>query len=170
MKILKQPSFLILFFLISCATTSNFSKNDLKNEYFKNKTIIFTFNQNSENFVSYDGPRAGLEHQPNVKEVFKKSIEELAVETKLDLKFKETYAEANNSETHIDAEIKEILWVFNLSSATMKTSINYNLKNKNKVYKINSSYKNMTGGDEKNNLIRSFKIANYSLLKELEKE
>ena len=149
MKTLKILSFLLALTLTNCATTSNFAKNDLKNEFFKNKTITFT--------------------QPDVKEAFKKSIEELAYETKLDLKFTETSNTASTSEMNVDAEVTEILWVFNLSSATMKTTINYTLKNDPKVHTINSNYKNMTAGNEKNNLIRTFKIANYSLLKELEK-
>lgn len=169
MKKLKKLSLLILLSIVGCATNSNFTKNNLKNDFYKNKKIVFTFNENSKNKVSYSGPMAGNEHQPDVKKAFQKSIEELAEETKLDLKFKEINYGTNFSEMNIDAQVTEILWIFNLSSATMNTSISYTLKNDNKVYKINSSYKNMTGGDEKNNLIRSFKIANYSLLKELEK-
>tara|TARA_R110002124_G_scaffold75850_5_gene203358 strand:+ start:390 stop:899 length:510 start_codon:yes stop_codon:yes gene_type:complete len=169
MKTLKILSFLLALTLTNCATTSNFAKNDLKNEFFKNKTITFTLNEKSKMNVSYSGPRAGFERQPDVKEAFKKSIEELAYETKLDLKFTETSNTASTSEMNVDAEVTEILWVFNLSSATMKTTINYTLKNDPKVHTINSNYKNMTAGNEKNNLIRTFKIANYSLLKELEK-
>ena len=86
MKIIKHLSFIILLSLVGCATNSSFTKNNLKNEYFKDKTIVFTLNENSKKSVSYSGPRAGDERQPDVKEAFKIAIEELAKETKLDLK------------------------------------------------------------------------------------
>lgn len=169
MKKIKLLSFFILLSLIGCATNSNFRKNNLNNEYFKGKTIVFTLNGSSKKTVSYSGPKAGFERQPNVKEAFKIAIDELAEETKLDLKFKEGNSELNNNEIIVDSEITEILWTFNLSSATMKTSLNYTLKSNNKIFKINEIYKNMSGGAEKGNLIRSLKITNYSFLKELEK-
>ena len=168
MKIIKHLSFIILLSLVGCATNSNYTKNNLKNEYFKDKTIVFTLNENSKKSVSYSGPRAGYERQPDVKEAFKIAIEELAKETKLDLKFNEGNS-VNKNEIIVDSEITEILWAFDLSSATMKTSLNYTLKSNNKIFKINGIYKNMSGGAEKGNLIRSLKIANYSFLKELEK-
>ncbi|MDI1303885.1 MAG: hypothetical protein PSX42_03380 [bacterium] len=168
MKIIKHLSFIILLSLVGCATNSNYTKNNLKNEYFKDKTIVFTLNENSKKSVSYSGPRAGYERQPDVKEAFKIAIEELAKETKLDLKFNEGNS-VNKNEIIVDSEITEILWAFDLSSATMKTSLNYTLKSTNKIFKINGIYKNMSGGTEKGNLIRSLKIANYSFLKELEK-
>lgn len=168
MTTLKKLSVLLIFSLFGCATSSNFTKNNLKNEFFKNKTIVFTFDEKSKQSVAYSGPRTGIEHQPDVKKVFQQSIEELAAETKLDLKFKEISNETSSSQTNVNADVTEILWAFSLSSATMNTVINYTIDN-NQLDKINSSYKNMTGGNEKNNLLRCFKIANYSLLKELEK-
>ena len=169
MKIIKHLSFIILLSLVGCATNSNFTKNNLNNEYFKGKTIVFTLNKNSKKSLSYSGPRAGYERQPDLKEAFNIAIEELAKETKLDLKFNEGNNELNKNEIIVDSEITEILWAFDLSSATMKTSLNYTLKSNNKIFKINGIYKNMSGGAEKGNLIRSLKIANYSFLKELEK-
>jgi hypothetical protein len=168
MKTLQTLSVLLLLSLAGCATSSDFTKNNLKSEFFKNKTIVFTFDQKSKQSVGYSGPRAGIEHQPDVKKVFEQSIEELARETKLDLKFEEIGGATNSLETNVNADVTEILWKFNLSSATMNTAISYTTDN-NLVAKINSSYKNMSGGNEKNNLLRCFKIANYSLLKELEK-
>ncbi|EIA08326.1 hypothetical protein [Flavobacterium frigoris] len=168
MKALKNLSVLLLLSLVGCATSSDFTKNNLNNDFFKNKKIVFTFNENSKKAVAYSGPKAGIERQPDVKEVFKQSIEELAKETKLDLKFNEFGNSNSNSDTNVNADVTEILWTFNLSSATMSTVINYKINN-NEVDTINSSYKNMTGGNEKNNLLRCFKIANYSALKKLEK-
>lgn len=168
MKTVKKISFLLLLSLVGCATSSDFTKNNLNAAFFKNKTVVFSFDENSKKSVSYSGPRAGIERQPDVKKVFAQSIEELAKETKLDLKFKESGTGTNSLETNVNADVTLILWKFNLSSATMNTAISYTIDGK-KVDQINTGYKNMTGGNENNNLLRCFKIANYSLLKELEK-
>jgi hypothetical protein len=68
----------------------------------------------------------------------------------------------------VNANVTDILWKFNLSSATMNTGISYTIDGK-KIDGIDTRYKNMTGGNEKKNLLHRFKIANFSLLKELEK-
>ena len=170
MNVIKKVSILlVLLSFFSCATTSNFKKNDLKTEFYKGKTVVFNLNLLSKKSVSYDGPRSGFEHQPNVEEAFKIAIEELSKETKIDLKFSGGSTEMQNNEIVVNSEITEILWVFTLSTATMKTKINYRIINGNKTFKINGDYKNMSGGGEKGNLIRSLKIATYSFLKELEK-
>ncbi|MFV8347898.1 hypothetical protein [Flavobacterium sp. ZB4P13] len=166
---MKKLAILFLFTLVSCSTVSNYTKNTLNTDFFKNKTIVFTLNSNSKEQLNYEGPRAGYARPPNAKEVYRESIEELAKETKLNLKFEETEREILSSEIHIDAEITGMKWIFTLSSATMKTDVNYVSKKENKLFKITGSYRNMSGGSEKNNLRKSFKNANYLLLKEIEK-
>jgi hypothetical protein len=168
MKIIKTVFFLLLFTFFSCATKSNFSKNDLNKEYFKDKTIVFSISENSVKSIRKSGPRAGIEKRPNVNECFQKSLTELTKETKINLRTKYFQnQEDNNSDINVNAEITDISWVFTLSSATMTSTITYKIGNK--IYKKVGVFKNMSGGSEKKNLIKSFKSANYSLLKELEK-
>jgi hypothetical protein len=159
---------LISFILVSCGSASDYTKNTLNKDFYAGKTIYFTLNSNSLKRVSFKGPRMGFENQPNVKEVFKESIEELALETKLNLKFVEDFNNPSNSELLVDVEITEILWSFGLSVATMNTTSNYNAKPNDKIYKIKGIRKN-GGGSEKNNLRKSLKNATYNFLKELEK-
>lgn len=159
---------LLIFSLFSCATKSNFSKNNLNQEYFKDKTIVFSVNENSVKSIKKSGPRAGMERRPDINETFNESVAELAKETKINLKVKYFKNQTiNDANINIDAEITDISWMFDLSSATMVSTINYKIGDK--VYKKIGLYKNMSGGSEKRNLIRSLKTAHYSLLQELQK-
>jgi len=159
---------IVLFSLLSCATKSNFSKNNLNKEYFKEKTIVFSINENSVKNIRKSGPRVGVEKRPNINETFNESVTQLAEETKLNLKVKYfKNQESNKSDINVDVEITDIAWMFDLSSATMVSTINYKIGDK--IYKKVGLYKNMSGGSEKKNLIRSLKTANYSLLQELQK-
>ncbi|CAD0008242.1 hypothetical protein FLACHUCJ7_03696 [Flavobacterium chungangense] len=154
--------------LFSCATKSNFSKNNLNQEYFNGKTIVFSINENSVKNIKKSGPRAGIERRPDINETFNESVAQLAKETKINLKVKYFKNQtANVSDINVEAEITDISWMFDLSSATMVSTINYKIGNK--IYKKVGLYKNMSGGSEKKNLIRSLKTAHYSLLQELQK-
>jgi hypothetical protein len=154
--------------LFGCATKSNFSKNNLNHDYFNSKTVVFSINENSVKSIKKSGPRAGMEKRPDINETFNESVAELAKETKINLKVKYFKNQTiNDSDINIDAEITDISWMFDLSSATMVSTINYKIGDK--IYKKVGIYKNMTGGSEKRNLIRSLKTAHYSLLQELQK-
>jgi hypothetical protein len=168
MKYQKIVVCLLIFSLFSCATKSNFSKNNLNQEYFKGKTIVFSINENSVKSIKKSGPSMGVERRPNINETFNESVAQLAQETKINLKVKYFKNQTiNDSEINVDAEITDISWIFNLSSATMVSTINYKIGDK--IYKKVGLYKNMSGGSEKRNLIRSLKTAHYSLLQELQK-
>ncbi|MBP4139669.1 hypothetical protein [Flavobacterium geliluteum] len=168
MKFQKITLCLLIFSLFSCATKSNFSKNNLNKEYFKDKTIVFSFNENSVKSTKKSGPRAGIEKRPNINQTFNESVTQFAKETKINLKIKYFKNEIiNNSDINVDVEITDISWMFNLSSATMVSTLNYKIGNK--VYKKVGIYKNMSGGSEKKHIIRSLKTAHYSLLQELQK-
>ncbi|MCR4030111.1 MULTISPECIES: hypothetical protein [Flavobacterium] len=109
-----------------------------------------------------------MERRPDIIETFNESVSELAKETKINLKVKYFKNQAvNDANINVDAEITDITWMFDLSSATMVSTINYKIGDK--VYKKIGLYKNMSGGSEKRNLIRSLKTAHYSLLQELQK-
>ena len=107
--------------------------------------------------------------QPNVKETFKKSIEELASETNLKLKFIENSEKIIDKESIVfDTDISEISWHFGFSIATLKTNVIYKDKNNGNEI-ITNGIRKSGGGDEMNNLKKSLKDATFKFLKELEK-
>ncbi|WDF45747.1 hypothetical protein PQ459_12660 [Chryseobacterium sp. KACC 21268] len=173
MKKLK-PFVFILFALalVSCGTSSNYTQNTLNKEFYNGKTIYFMYGYESKNFVSYKGMHAsvlGPDLPPDVKQVFKQSIDELAVETKLNLKVVDNLDNINDpSGVLVYAKINEIIWSFGLSVATMKTDVAYTVKPNDKVYSTTGIRKS-GGGDPSNNVRKSLKDANYKFLKELEK-
>jgi hypothetical protein len=162
---------LIILTFVNCGSVSNYTNNTLNKNFYSSKTIYFTLNQKSKTTMDVKGgmPVLGGYKAPNVKEVFKESIQELANETKLDLKFMET-SEKNSGKDIIlvDAEILEINWTFGLSVATLKTKIDYNLVNDAKLIKTEGIRKS-GGGSESNNLRKSLKNATYKFLQEFEK-
>lgn len=173
MNKLKQFTILlILLSLASCGTSHNYSNNDLKKHFFDGKIIYFKLNDKSKNSINFSGmvgTVGGGIRQPNVKETFKLSIEELAIETNLKLKFIEnSETTENNDVIVIESDIAEINWHFGFSVATLKTLVKYKNTSNNQEISTNGIRKS-GGGDEKNNLKKSLKDATYNFLKELEK-
>ncbi|WP_269236815.1 hypothetical protein [Flavobacterium flavigenum] len=167
--------FLIVLTLTSCGTSHNYSNNDLKKHFFDGKIIYFKLNNKSKKSINFSGMVVGLGggiRQPNVKETFKLSIEELAIETNLRLKFienSETTEGQSSNDIVIESDIAEINWHFGFSVATLKTLVKYKNTSNNQEISTNGIRKS-GGGDEKNNLKKSLKDATYNFLKEFEKE
>ncbi|WP_374440141.1 hypothetical protein [Epilithonimonas sp.] len=175
MKNLKSFILLLIIsvFLISCGTSHNYTNNTLNKNFFETKTIYFKLNPNSQNVINFSGMVGsvfGGITQPNVKETFKLSIEELAAETNVKLKFIEYNDEIKTTNPDIiDVNISEINWHFGFSVATLKTVVNYkNLYDNNEIK--TTGIRKSGGGDEMNNLKKSLKDATYKFLKELEKK
>lgn len=158
--------------LLSCGTSHNYTNNTLNKNFFEGKTFYFKLNPKSQNEIKFSGLVGtifGGIAQPNVKETFKLSIEELASETKLDLKFMENNDEIYGNQTLIiDTDISEINWHFGFSVATLKTVLNFNNFVANKEIQATGIRKS-GGGDEMNNLKKSLKDATYNYLKEYQK-
>ena len=173
MKRLK-PLFLILLTLalVSCGTNSNYTQNNLNKNFYNGKTIYFMYGYDSKDFISYKGMHAsvlGPDLPPDVKKVFRESIEELATETKLNLKVADNLDNINDpSAVLVYVNIKEILWSFGFSVATLKTDVKYTIKPSYKEYNTIGIRKS-GGGDPSNNVRKSLKVATYNFLKELEK-
>ncbi|WP_312083044.1 hypothetical protein [Epilithonimonas hominis] len=134
----------------------------MNQDYYKNKVLVFELHPSSQLIIAKSGPSAGIFMQPNTKETFKEAVIELANETKLNLKTNDT------EESNVVVKIKDINWIFKLSSAEMITEINFITDNTE--YPVNGNFKNFSGGSEKNNLKKSFKNAIYNFLIELQKK
>lgn len=173
MKTLKLSCVYLSFFIFfSCGSVSNYTNNSLNKEYYGNKTIYFTLSPNSVKEVTMSGLYSPTIFDdrlpPNIDEVFKESVDELASETKLNLKYIRGIENLSNNETVVIAEISEISWHFGLSTAKFKTKVNYFIQNLNKTYNIEGMRKS-GGGSKSNNLKKSLKNATYNFLKEFEK-
>ena len=162
---------LVSIILVSCGTSHNYTNNNLNKSFYQGKSIYFKLNPKSQNQINFSGMVGtvlGGIIQPNVKETFKKSIEELASETNLKLKFIENSEKIIDKESIVfDTDISEISWHFGFSIATLKTNVIYkNTNNGNEI--ITNGIRKSGGGDEMNNLKKSLKNATFKFLKELE--
>lgn len=172
MKKLTLIFILFLSFIIySCGSVSNYSKNSLNKSFYENKTIYFTLNPNSVQDVKMSGLYTNTIFDDgitlNVENSFKQSIEELATETKLNLKYINSTQNLSDNETLINVEIIDISWHFGFSVAKMKTNVIYKNQNFGTIYTTEGIRKS-GGGSKSNNLKKSLKNANYKFLKELE--
>ncbi|OJX29214.1 MAG: hypothetical protein BGO86_01750 [Chryseobacterium sp. 36-9] len=164
---------LFALFLISCGTSSNFSQNTLNKNFYNSKTIYFKLNSDSQRIINYKGIYTnilGPSEAPDVNMVFKESIEELAAETKFNLKYVENWNGLTSNESNIlvETKITDILWSFGFSVATLKSNVVYTIPINNQIYNTEGIRKS-GGGDPSNNLRKSLKVATYNFLKELEK-
>jgi hypothetical protein len=157
----------IIFY--SCSAPMKYQNNMFNNTFFENKTIYFLLTEKSDEIrIVKEGPNRGETKTPNNREVYKKSIEDLAIETKLNLKYVESGKDLTKDEIIINVNIKNLNWIFGFSSATMKSLVNYEVAKNKKSYEIIGIHKNSTGGSKEWNLYNSLKNANYQFLKELE--
>lgn len=165
--------FLVIITFIGCGTSHNYTKNDLNKSFFSGKTIFIKIDSKSKNAINLNGMTGGQQiyQQPNVKETFKESINELSIETNVKINLVDSFERVNNDNNNLmfEAHILDIDWHFGFSTATLKTVIDFkNMSNNNQI-RITGIRKS-GGGDETNNLRKSLKDATYNLLKELEKK
>jgi hypothetical protein len=169
-KIILINLFIVIIFS-SCSAPMKYQNNMFNNTFFENKTIYFSLSEKSDEIrIVKEGPNRGETKTPDNREVFKKSIEDLAIETKLNLKYAESGKNIAKDEILINVNIKNLNWLFGFSSATMKSSVQYEVKNDNTFYDIIGIHKNNSGGSKEWNLYNALKNANYLFLKELEKK
>ncbi len=164
--------FLIIITFIGCGTSHNNTKNDLNKSFFSEKTIFIKIDSKSKNAIYLNGITGGQRiNQPDVKETFKNSINELSIETNVKINLVDSFEGVNNDNGNLmfEAHILEIDWHFGFSTATLKTVIDFkNMINNNQI-KI-AGIRKSGGGNETNNLRKSLKDATYNLLKKLEKQ
>lgn len=164
---------LISFFFARCGSSSDYTNKPLNKVFYGDKTIYFKINARSQKLITFSGMVGTIGRgviQPNVEETFRLSINELASETNLKLKFIEKPSEIDDKKALvIDTNISEIQWHFGFSVATLKTGVIY--KNTNNNSEITTTgIRKSGGGNEVNNLKKSLKDATYNFLKELEKK
>ena len=174
MKLLKITFLLaIITTLMSCGTSHNYTNKTLNKNYYEYKIIYFKLNpksQNQINFTGMVGSAFGGIAQPDVKQTFVRAINELADETKINLKYADNIDEIKEKDNLIfDTNISEINWNFGFSVATLKTVTNFKEVNTDKEIETIGIRKS-GGGDEMNNLKKSLKDATFNFLKELEKK
>ncbi len=147
---------LLLFSAISCGSVQNYTKNDLRQEFFKEKPMVFNLSSASIKYINVTGPHSGYPSNPDINEVFNQAVAELANETQLNLKTAGHISQAN-----IEVKILDINWHFGLSLSDMITKLNFNTNEKN--YESTGNFKNF-GGTTGNSLKNSFKNSIYHFL------
>lgn len=149
--------------LISGCTTQK--KYYLKAQDFTGKKIIFSLQEGS-NYQKVDkfGEHLGNSKEPNLNEVLRQSIEELAVETKIDLVYSPSNVFPTESIIPVIVTIKNIDWIFNGEKTTMKVSIEYQLSDhKIEIVGVHK-YKVFIAGTKSGNLKKSLKDGHKQLL------
>lgn len=161
---------IVALLFVSCSSSMKYGDDAFDTTYFQKKTIYFKLTEDSKYIkIVKSGPYAGETHTPDNEKTFKKSILKLADKTHLNLKYAQGDVTLSDNDVFVTVNIIEINWLFTASSATMKSSITYQLKDKNKSFDIIGSTKNLFGGSKETNLYKSLINANYLFLKELEK-
>jgi hypothetical protein len=164
-------AFAFVFSLYSCSSAKHYRKTSFAPGFLQDKTVIFTLTEKSANErILVSGPFIGtINTVQNNKVLFRKSIQELATETGLNLKVIDTIPATSDAVIHIDADLKLIRLDFGFSAGTTETYMRYTVKGNEKMIPITGRYKQGGGGAETSMLRNSLKNANYLLLKELEK-
>ena len=101
-----------IFLFTNCAGPMKYQNSMFNNKYFENKIIYFLLSEKSDNIqIVKEGPNRGETKTPNNRETFRKSIEALATETDLNLKYIESDKELSNDEIIIKVDIQSIKWI-----------------------------------------------------------
>tara|TARA_B100000795_G_C22766964_1_gene426128 strand:- start:1000 stop:1524 length:525 start_codon:yes stop_codon:yes gene_type:complete len=162
---------ILIFSLIGitgCSSTK--IRYDFTSTQLRNNKIIFTLDSKSDDVsIQRSGPNFGRERVPNIRDIYKESVKNMAEETGLNVQYRESYNPTKGSEIHIVATITKLNWVFTPISATMESYVDFEIDGAVAEYQLIGLFKNMWGGTEKYNLTKSLKNANFKLLKELEK-
>ncbi|MEQ9230199.1 MAG: hypothetical protein RIF46_05910 [Cyclobacteriaceae bacterium] len=154
---------LIPFCLVLLGCSSSQSYVNALNSSNARGRFIFTLEPSSDNVrIVKRGPHRNETRDPNNREIFRISLNEIAKETKLNIEYYGELGLSSEQATHVSCELMSAEWIFTLSSATMVTKFKYIVEGKE--YFINGEHKNMTGGTKSNNLLKSIINANYKFL------
>jgi len=153
---------LILIILSSCAVKKKYFLNP-KN--FKDKTVVFTLQDGtSYQKVKKYGEHIGNSKEPNIYEVFKTGITELAKETKINLKYSPTYIFPSDSTIPVMVSIKKIKWIFEDPKTSMYVDMEFILENNTLNITGTHKYKVFLVGTKSGNLRKALKDGSKQLL------
>lgn len=170
MKLVSSFIVSILLFSLSACSISNYRKSEFNKERLKNKTIVFYMDPANDTvqvnkkglFISI--PFTGQEIYN--RDIFKKSIVDLAEETQVNLKYSDTLKASNDSVLYINTSLINNTWKASIFHLTMLSDIDYTIKDIETSKKI-GRYRNYFGGHGKNFLYKSYKNANFQMVKKL---
>ncbi len=159
----KTLALLILVFLLtSCVVKRTFyiNNNDLDN-----KKVVFSLHGTSDykDVIKY-GDHFGNSKDPIVRDVFEKSIKDLANETKLDLEYSTSYVFKNNTIIPVNVTIKGIEWEFADPKATMYVTLEYKMPKKTLEITGVHQFKAFMIGTKTRNLYKSLQDGHKQFL------
>jgi hypothetical protein len=141
----------------------------IKSQDFKDKKIVFSLEEGSSyQKVKKFGEHIGNSKDPNIQYVLKESIEELTIETKINMVYSPSFVFPADSLIPVIVSIKNIDWIFNETKATMNVNIEYKLQN-NKIINIVGTYKYkiFLAGTKSGNLKKALKDGHKQFLSTL---
>lgn len=158
----KSTVLLIITLVFGCKTKRTFY---LDNEFLKEKTIIFSLHEKSDyQDVVKVGEHIGNSKDPNVREVFRESIQELDELNQANLMYSSTYNFPSDSIISVNVTIKKIVWEFNEPTATMNVFLEYQMENKTIDIVGVNQFKLFVVGTKTGNLKKGFRDANIQFL------
>ncbi|MCA0153491.1 hypothetical protein LBV24_09715 [Winogradskyella sp. 2Y89] len=166
-RLMNKYSFLLLLvFVTSCKTKKQYYINS---DSFSSKKVYFSLKEGSSyQKVKKIGEHIGNSRDPNIYDVFRKSVEELSEEINIDLFYSPKYIFPNDSVISVMADIKNIDWVFiNGTKAVMNVNIDYMLPDQNISIIGTNEYKVFLAGTKSGNLKNSLKDGHKQILSTL---
>jgi hypothetical protein len=160
----------VILIAVSSCSIGNYKKSEFKKDQLKNKTIVFYMNPVNDTVQVY---KKGLfisipftKQEISNRDIFNKSITDLAEETKVNLKFSDTLRAGNDSIIYVNASLIKNTWNASFFHMTMLSDIDYKIEG-NETYRKKGRYRNYFGGHGKNFLYKSYKNANFQIIQKI---
>lgn len=100
------------------------------------------------------------------RDLFRKSIADLAEETQVNLKFSETSVTPNDTIVYVNANLFKNKWIASVFHITMLSDVDYNVDGR-ETYRKRGRYRNYFGGHGKNFLYKAYKNANFQIVQKI---
>lgn len=169
-KLLTCVAVSIFIITLSGCSISNYSKSEFNKDKLKNKTVVFYMDSSNDTVrVNKKGlfiPIPFTGKPVYNREIFRESLADLAEETQVNLKYSDTLRASNDSVIYINTNLLNNTWKASFFHITMLSDINYKVRD-NETYTQKGRYRNYFGGHGLTFLYKSYKNANFQIVKKL---
>nr|WP_298793344.1 hypothetical protein [uncultured Allomuricauda sp.] len=160
-KSIGRLTIFISFLLLGCA--SHKKVNRLAAQIECEKTFYFSYDDRSD-FVGFDyyGDHSGKSDFPDFKRTFRRSIEELDVDTEMDLSYVDSKMFPSSESIYAEVRIEEIRWKFGFSGMKMEVDLSYDLGGE-KIF-LTGKNKVKVAGTKEGNLFKALKHGHFMFI------